>query len=512
MKKVFIIISLFFSLIVTPAYAQTIIFIPLDDRPVCMDYTVDMLRKANVEVKLPPRELIASRDNVNSPDKLLAWIEKEGASVDAIITSTDALIYGGLVASRKHHESTATLAARVQRVIDLQDKLGVRVYAYSTIMRTPHATAGGTEPAYYDKYGPSIFQWTALMDKQEVVGLSRKEKAELLALNEMLPKEDMKDWLSRRQKNFIINKILLQATAANKFSFFVLGKDDMGSFSQSHKEGRHLKPLTDVLAPTQFQGFVGADQLGLVLALRAIGDYELKLPFVYTHYAAGKGPETVPTYEDVGIAQTVKGHILASGGIPVNRIDNADLVLVMNTPKDGNTLDAGSPRNVYPANETVQGIVNYTVKQLKDNKKVAIADIEFGNGASNALVTALFKEKIAFSLAGYGGWNTASNSLGYALGEGLLDMSQKDRNKVLMTRYLDEWAYQSNVRRDLYQEVVWAEKIDGTRLGVSKDKLTPLAQDKIEQLMRKYVDKQDWQKFNVKFPWDRMFEIDIKVE
>ena len=32
-------------------------------------------------------------------------------------------------------------------------------------MRSPRASGGGTEPAYYAEYGPTIFQIAALQDK-----------------------------------------------------------------------------------------------------------------------------------------------------------------------------------------------------------------------------------------------------------------------------------------------------------------------------------------------------------
>ena len=46
---------------------------------------------------------------------------------------------------------------------------------------------------------------------------------------------------------------------------------------------------------------------------------------------------------------------------------------------------------------------------------------------------------ILFKLSVYGGWNTASNSLGFAMGQGMMMpyISEEDKNDLLMTRYLD---------------------------------------------------------------------------
>ena len=68
------------------------------------------------------------------------------------------------------------------------------------------------------------------------------------------------------------------------------------------------------------------------------------------------------------------------------------------------------------------------------------------------MVRKLFEEEVAEKLAAYGGWNTAGNTLGFALGQGLLSksMDTADLQSLLEIRYLDDWAYQANERMKLY--------------------------------------------------------------
>ena len=54
----------------------TLLFVPLDNRPVCLDYTVQTLEAAGWEVKTPPRAYIANEKNMGEPDKLFAWMEQ----------------------------------------------------------------------------------------------------------------------------------------------------------------------------------------------------------------------------------------------------------------------------------------------------------------------------------------------------------------------------------------------------------------------------------------------------
>ena len=51
---------------------------------------------------------------------------------------------------------------------------------------------------------------------------------------------------------------------------------------------------------------------------------------------------------------------------------------------------------------------------------VSIADIAFNNGADNTLVSAMYKRDMLYKIGAYNGWNTASNTVGYAIAQGLL--------------------------------------------------------------------------------------------
>ena len=50
---------------------------------------------------------------------------------------------------------------------------------------------------------------------------------------------------------------------------------------------------------------------------------------------------------------------------------------------------------------------------------MAVGDIAFANGADNALMKQLQDRDLLDKLYGYAGWNTATNSTGFALGMGM---------------------------------------------------------------------------------------------
>ena len=53
-------------------------------------------------------------------------------------------------------------------------------------------------------------------------------------------------------------------------------------------------------------------------------------------------------------------------------------------------------------------------------------------------------------LTAYNGWNTADNTIGFAIAQGILapQISAEDNALLMRLRLVDDWFYQSNARRD----------------------------------------------------------------
>lgn len=496
------------------AHAERILLIPLDNRPVCYEYVVDTISKAGFEIKTPPAEMLPSGRQLGDTVGMLNWLEQEAPKANAVVMSTDALIYGGLVGSRTHQMSATELDNRVQQMIDTVSKLHIKVYAYSTIMRTPKTNTGRTEPPYYATYGAQIFRYSQLQDMSETIGLNAAQSQEYADLMAQIPAEDLNDWNSRRAKNLKVNEMLLQATKEGKFNYFIIGKDDTAQFSASHRDARTLAQYAKGIGKHQYGNFVGADQLGMVLCMRAIADYRNKMPYVYTKYNQGVGANTVPTYEDGPVGETVKAHIWALGGYPTNFLDRADLVLMVNTPINGKTLEASSAVNSdYNLANKPQVFLRRSQGYMNDGYPVAIGDVAYGNGGDNALVQAIFNNGMQYTLAAYAGWNTASNTLGYALVQGLLakDMSANNKQTVILVRYTDDWAYQANVRGQIYNSVIYPQGLNGQDLGTNTAAVQTQVQTALRNFMSLYPIGIDVNSIDATLPWDRMFEVYVRI-
>ena len=489
----------------------TLLYVPMDNRPVCLDYTVQSMLAAGWDVQTPPEEYIAAADRTGNSEELFKWLEQEAETSTAVVVSADALIYGGLVASRTHELEWKVLQERVERLLALKSSFhGQNVYVFTTIMRSPKASAAPVEPAYYAEWGPKLFRLGALEDKLDLKQLKNKELRELADLRNEIPFDVTRDMYQRRRNNIRATELLLSGVESGDFDYLLIGRDDTALFSQAHREARNLDILVRELPKERIRFFSGADQLGLLLLSRASTRLQCELPLVNVTYAAGKAGKTIPSYEDDTVAESAKQHIYAAGGFPVTQRKNADLVLAVNTPKDGVTLEASNAVNNYALTPEVMGFT-HKVKRILEKHKVALADVKYGNGADNALVKELFAENLAYELSSYGGWNTAGNSLGFALAQGLLHKMYPEaaKNELLNIRYLDDWAYQANARMRVYQKVVWPQYwpnsgLNEKQLEGAQEAITQEIQAVAEPVMGDIV-----KEYRFSLPWHRMFEIQV---
>lgn len=220
---------LMFSLAPGAEASPKILYVPLDNRPVCLEYTVDTAKAAGYPLTTPPEKDLSDHRGSGDNEALWNWLEKEAPHAEAAVLATDSLNYGGLVASRKHHHLEKYLKEKVQRLEKLKkDNPGLKIYAFSTIMRTPQQSIGKVEPGYYQEYGPKIFRYSQLQDKEDQDGsLSYPEIQERQTLLAQIPDSVMKDWRTRRLMNFQTNKRLIRLCQNGTFHYFALARMTM---------------------------------------------------------------------------------------------------------------------------------------------------------------------------------------------------------------------------------------------------------------------------------------------
>ena len=516
MRRIFFVLLLMIIFTSTAAAQdKKILYVPIDDRPCNLNQVVQVAEKLGYKLLTPPEGIIGTKGFNGDPDKMWAWVEENAPQADVAVLSTDSLIYGSLVGSRLHNLDAETILERAKRFKTFHEKFPyMTIYAMGTIMRTPrsgsHASA---EPEYYYTYGAKIFNYTALLDKQEMGLLKGGDNRAFKKLEKEIPQEYLEDWFKRRTKNFAANELLVEYTRAGIFDYYLLGCDDSAMYSQTHRESRKLTELASDMGKTRIQVNGGVDEMGMLMIARAINRDKDQRPFVSVMYNAGKGAETFPSYGNEPIGISIDAAIIAAGGLRIPAHERADLVLAVNTRANGKTLEAN---DIKRNKAKLRGDVKIFMEPLKDfiakGYPVAIADIAFANGADNSLMNQLKVNDLQYRIKAYGGWNTATNTSGFLIGAGVLTkfMGDDDVAELLTTRYLDDWVYQANVR----QEIVGASYIlpgEGTPLDL-KDKLPPL-EKLLNERMNAFAAEnlhmpRRWHLANlqVNLPWKRTFE------
>ena len=516
MSKKWLKVALMVTAIATSASiqvdAETVLFVPQDDRPVSLQYTVDTAKAAGMTVLTPPQNLISGKTYKGQADQIWNWVEQNAGRADVMVLSTDTLIYGGLVDSRKHNLPLSTLEYRLKRIEALKANYkNTRIYGFGTVMRSPRASGGGTEPSYYADYGPTIFQIAALQDKLDAGTLTQAETQKLMSLQASVPVEYLQDWFSRRQKNMQINKGLIDEARKGVFEYFALGHDDTSQLSQSALEGRYLNQYSKGIPRTQYGSFPGADQLGLLLMARSRTDESVEKPTFSIIYPLGGAGKTLPGYEDQTIDKTIAEHVEAVGGT-MTTAGKPTVLLAVNTPLSTSTSESEAFGNLPMVSQATNAFVDRIQQATEQGVTVSVADIAYNNGSDNTLVGAMYKRDILYKIGAYNGWNTASNTVGYAIAQGLLlkSMSPEGHRDMLTQQYLDNWAYQANIRKDIYR-MQDSIRTDNVRYsGDLNSKLEEYLQERIQDFGETYL-KVDPRTIKATFPWGRLFETDITV-
>lgn len=441
---------------------MNIAFVPIDNRPVCYTLPAQICAAdTGINLFMPEREWLGDLKKFADVDKIFQWL-KDLPSADAVILPLDTVAYGGLISSRRSTDTFDKIYKRIEKLKDILSEKNAKIYAFSSIMRISNNNINEEEKEYWNKWGKKIFNYSFCMDKFGTV-----------CKNEV-PSDILDDYLATRRRNFEINKTYLQW--GNFFDTLVFSKDDCAEYGFNVQEARELEKLG---------GFVktGADEIPLTLLARSIkGKLKVSPIFLEPEYK-----NLISNYEDVSIENSVRGQ-LELAGCEVCEPQDADILLYVNNFKERQ----GEIVMKVPA-------APYDDLWQKPDKPYMIADVRYANGSDNAFVEKLFEKDFDDNFYGYSAWNTSANSLGSLICAAKVKYFAKNYNdaafkKLQTVRFLDDWAYQANVRQQL--------SLPDENL--IKQKMKPFENRAFEKLGTEYD-------VDYKFPWNRLFEVEICI-
>jgi len=498
--------------------------LPLDDRPVTYLWPQMLAKVAGVQADVPPRAILGSLERSADTDSLTDWIAKQFSKSDnnACLLCLDSVLYGGLINSRRSDETQEQIEQRLYNVLGkpLPNRKGeamtqrgrADVLAQSSIMRISDNYDATEEKKYWERYGREIFAWSELMHRLSVergVGNGRLEQFEA-----RVPADIRADYLQTRRRNFAINRQLIEYVPSQKIQRLVFSQDDSGAFGLNVLEKERLVKLAESLrVQEQVALYAGADEvLGTLLAFALIrfavrnGERKPKCAVLYTNE---DGAEQQSRYEGQKISESVANQLKACGiGVTPNSVDisEVDFVVIVHTSEtvqgDHITLPGLQDLSSVPTKQSVDAAVDYC---NRIEKPLVICDVAYTNGSDPRLIEALLEAKHAFrNVISYAGWNTAGNTIGSALALAVarwFATSVEHKNNLadehkeaLFIRLMDDWAYQTAVRKELNGQV------DSSRIA---ELMQPYAERVAAALGIKSGET------TYTFPWNRTFEIEI---
>jgi hypothetical protein len=500
-----------------------ILFVPLDDRPPCLQFTKRMGLIGNVELVSPPAALLGKFTTPGQPEKIINWIfQQDLASFDAAILSIDMLVYGGLVASRTYSVEAAETLQRVD-VISKIHKIApsLTLYAQSVIMRLA-PTADGKNDSFYG----DLSKWAEISAKED-----EKSKAETKILAEKIPADALANYKNARKRNLQINFKTIDFVKSGMIHYLILSQDDakpVGVHVQDRKQ--LIASITNAGVAGEIAVQPGADEVSMLLLARALHQHYKMSPKIKAVFSSDVTANTIMPFEDKPLKETVSFHIRATGSTEVQGENEADLLFFVFASRK-------EPGRAVSFAKEIEA-------SIRKGKGVIVADIDPKGdvqGGDSAFTMELANRRLLPLLYGYASWNTAANTIGTALPQGeIFHLAQKKllsdkaiaqqirtaQNWFLFHRVLDDYYFHGLIRSkaNIYfnQNKMSSKILDDNKNKSVEDYAAALLQKSFNDLNHIFSQGSPGgqgvrchaTELSFKLPWNRTFEaaINFKME
>lgn len=490
------------------------IILPIDNRPITYLFPQLVCAIAGVDAVMPPRSVMGSLTTGAAPDAILDWLNAtiQSAPADALIASIDALVYGGLITSRRTDTPLSDLLNRT-KAIERWRRIGgkqLNIFAQSSIMRISDNYDNTEEKQYWSRFGRQIFAWSEAMHRLRCQPVGAPTSNEVAVLEAKIDEPVRRDYLATRWRNHQINRRLVDYVKLGLIDYLVFSQDDSGQYGLNVLEKELLLAESQAKGARNVAAYAGADEVLLTLLSRWFVTMTQKAPRVVLHFSPENGASIMSRYEGQALGESVANQMRAAGLVvcePGEPTDAADFTVIVHTSgsRQGDHIHlSGEPDLTSLPSEDA---VKKTMQLLEQAAGgVVLCDVAYANGADPLLVAALLERRdLMAKLWGYAGWNTSGNTIGSALSMGTAWWyAQQERSKAatdqfrkaaMFVRFSDDWAYQTQVRRQLQ----------------SPD------QEEVSRLMKPHLERiaaaLEYTPGPVRMglPWNRTFEIEVAL-
>lgn len=450
---------------------------------------------------MPSLKLLGHLKQPGDLKALFRWVKNHLFEKDPLIIAMDTIAYGGLIASRVNQEPYTVLEKRVDTFFEQIQVASC--YAFSSILRIPNYNNDEEEPAYWKEYGAQLYDYSV-----------NSHQSKSPALKHNIPQNILTDFLERRKKNLALNEYHLNLLRKGDIDYLTYGQDDTGDYGINVQEAEYLKTQIKRYkrsAVTQVK--TGMDELACCMLSRWT---VMQLPeqlYVYPVYSSEKGHQCLAKFDGLPIQSVVEQAIESCGASLAKNADSADLLLMVHTPKnhqgDHCEMPNYTPDPQVTDNLQHEQVITKMQDALTQGQPFALADVAYANGSDPELTEKLL---MAFDdltgLYGYAGWNTPGNSIGSALAMGLVRLAAVRKKsffsepfcKLLLTRFADDWLYQSVNRYRV-------KKINPAATALDEKLLNVVMADGLSLLKTKLGLEET--QIHCRYPCQRYFEVEL---
>ena len=487
-----------------------ILLLPLDSRPPCTDFVVELAQLAGMQVILPPPELLDHYRRPASPEKLAAWaatVLKE-EKPDAVILSTDMLVHGSLLASRQRIGKKEQEQQLLNWLTQWHKEYpAVPLYAFSII---PRLLLADNSP--YQIYQYHLKKYSIWAD--EIGWFDNPDDVQpLLAMEKRLPEELKTEYAALYEQNLAFNRSLIDLAASGTLQMLILGQDDGFPFGLPNQEKEQLAQYAAQKKAHSVEITRGTDEVALSLLGKIISQQRTHAAQAEIRYSRPDVPGMLMPYMPHSIASNAKEKLALSGVLPATE-GNADFILYIHAGRKGD-----SPWQQLAPSQEIASL-------LQEGKAVALVDLSEDFSSLNTIYPWLVLLDVPVNqLTAYAGWNTTSNSLGTIVTHALAVLqghaSTTKKASFLGERFLDDWYYQKTIQSRLNRWLL-AKRQDPYSLKQNYAEANFRLQRHL-QSSAVHLERYDFPATNAtlplrrydataKTPWERTFEASIELK
>ncbi len=473
----------------------------------------------------PPVNIISHLKVSANNTALHSWIKENIASCSHLIMSSELYLYGGLIASRISNETETIVLDRLKELVSIKQAYPqLKIYISNVIMRIPSYNGDFEEPTYWAKYGEHLFEWSYYTDRYNQLHQETDLKW-ATKYRDMIPQSVRDEFIWRRKRNEFITATMLDLHAKmNLFERIYITLDDSADYGFNKQDERALRQiiLEKGLTNSTYV-YPGADEVGLTMLSHAAMSSQTQIKTrARVVYRVPYAKDFIPNYEGQPLSHSVVNQITAAGGVVVP--DGAEYDVVVLVHNFNTTSQQEAPQHQSDADYSPLYVP--ILEAVRTNKPIVLADVRYSNGADLFFIKWIYNlaKDLKLGKFSYAGWNTAGNTLGTCISNGMLLSlfgSNPDAiraNQVFTVyRFLEDARYQAYVRQQLSNYVVNVAMGDTNRLDIDKELYSLYVQKGLNAELDNFIKKAYPETSalvckDLYFPWARAFEIGFTLD